>query len=169
MTHHLYIAHTLAKQLQTLYRTGSEGELVRTRCENLLDKIQREGLLAKEVYMKRTKNGEYRISKCIKYDLGNGYRLVTIKVRKNLFVPFVGSHDETDLWLEHHKYDDYSVDDPTFIKWDTSGNQQTQTEEPDKSDSEDLAIQDLYEEQLQARIDEKLLKTVFHGLFQKHP
>lgn len=168
MTHHVRIARTLDKKLQTMRRAGKKGELAATQCERLLEQIRREGLLVEEVYRKRTKNGEYRISNCIKYDLGNGYRLITVKDRQNLFVPFVGGHDETDLWLEHHRYDVYLPDDPAYVDVDIStADCQPKIEEPENLNSEELSIPDAYEEQLLAKMDETLLKSLFPGLFHK--
>ena len=167
VTHHVLVARTLCKRLQTLRRAGKLGERAATQCERLLDQMKREGLMAEEVYMKRTKNGEYRVRNCIKYDLGDGYRLVTIKGGQNLFVPFVGRHDETDLWLKHHKYDGCHADDLTYMEWDISTDRLPKIEEPENTDSEELIILDPYEEQLLARMDERLLKSIFHGLFQK--
>jgi len=167
VTHRVRIARTLDKKLQAMRRAGKKGELAATQCERLLDQIRREGLLVEEVYRKRTKNGEYRISNCIKYDLGNGYRLVTIKDGQNLFVPFVGGHDETDLWLEHHRYDSYLPDDPAYADEQVCTDCRPKVKESENTDSEELSIQDSYEEQLLARMDETLLKSVFPGLFHK--
>ena len=167
MTHHVLIARTLEKKLLALRQAGKRGRLAVTQCESLLYQMSREGALAEEVYRKRTKNGENRISNCVKYDLGNGYRLVTIKDGQNIFVPFVGGHDETDLWLEHHRYDEYLADNPAFVHEDICISYQPKIKKQKNIDQEEHAIVDLYEEQLLARMDETLLKTVFQGLFQK--
>ncbi len=148
-------------------RAGKMGESAAARCERLLDLIRSKGLMAEAVYGKRTKNGEYRISKCIKYDLGGGYRLVTIKDGQSLFVPFVGDHDETDLWLEHHRYDSYHGDDPAYLSEDICPGDQPQEEQLEIEDSREGEVLDPYEEQLLAKVDETMLKSVFHGLFQK--
>lgn len=167
MDHHVRIARNLEKNLKAMRRAGKKGELAATQCESLLDLIRREGLLADAVYSKRTKNGEYRISNCTKYNLGNGYRLVTIKVGQNLFVPFAGGHDETDLWLEHHRYDEYYADDPAYLDEDSCTDYQPKVEETEDVESEELLELDSYEEQLLAKVDTTILKSVFQGLFQK--
>lgn len=51
----------------------------------------------------RTNHGESRIHKCVKYDLGNGWRLITQQTDKLCIFLFVGSHDDADQWLERHK------------------------------------------------------------------
>lgn len=46
-----------------------------------------------------TNNGESRIKNCSKYDLGDGYRLVTVQSGDVVIFCYVGSHDDTDKWL----------------------------------------------------------------------
>ena len=50
-----------------------------------------------------TKHGESRIKHCIKYDLNDGYRLVTIKEKKQVLLCFVGTHDDSEKWLDKNK------------------------------------------------------------------
>ena len=57
-----------------------------------------------------TNNGEKRIKNCVKYDLGDGWRLVTQQTANQCVFHFVGSHDETDKWLDGHKGDRIAVD-----------------------------------------------------------
>ena len=47
-----------------------------------------------------TNNGESRIRGCVKYDLGGGYRLVTVQTKNFVALCYVGSHDDVDRWLE---------------------------------------------------------------------
>jgi hypothetical protein len=50
-----------------------------------------------------TKHGELRIKGVIKYDLGSGYRLVTLKQDGLFFLLFVGSHDDCHRWIENNR------------------------------------------------------------------
>ena len=52
---------------------------------------------------KLTKYGENRIKNCQKYDLGGGCRLVTVQKDACIILLYVGSHEETDKWLESKK------------------------------------------------------------------
>ena len=57
----------------------------------------------------RTKHGETRLPNIEKYDLTDGHRMViqlVDGVKKSRAFLFVGSHDETERWLDGHK--DYS-------------------------------------------------------------
>jgi superfamily I DNA/RNA helicase len=50
-----------------------------------------------------TNNGETRIRNCVKYDLGDGYRLVTAQANQLCFLLFVGNHDQVDHYLNTHR------------------------------------------------------------------
>ena len=52
---------------------------------------------------KLTRHGDARIKKCLKYDLGQGYRLVCVKDGRDLYVLFSGSHDSCDTWLDKNR------------------------------------------------------------------
>jgi hypothetical protein len=49
-----------------------------------------------------TNHGESRIKHCVKYDIGGGFRLVTVQTDRMLGLLYVGSHDDTDRWLDSH-------------------------------------------------------------------
>jgi len=50
-----------------------------------------------------THYGELRLKDGIKYDLGNGYRLVLSLGEDCLYVHCVGSHDQCNKWLERNR------------------------------------------------------------------
>ena len=50
-----------------------------------------------------TNHGESRLPKCVKYDLGEGWRLVTVQDERTCGLVFVGSHDEVDHFLDQHR------------------------------------------------------------------
>ncbi|MBI9090294.1 MAG: hypothetical protein JEZ12_13840 [Desulfobacterium sp.] len=52
---------------------------------------------------KLTRHGDARIKKCLKYDLGQGYRLVCVKDGRDLYVLFSGSHDSCDTWMDKNR------------------------------------------------------------------
>jgi len=49
-----------------------------------------------------TKYGEKRLKNCRKYDLGCGYRLITLQRGGKVFITFLGTHDECQRWLENN-------------------------------------------------------------------
>jgi hypothetical protein len=50
-----------------------------------------------------TRNGEGRIKGCRKFDLGAGYRLVTLKQGNDLYLLYAGTHDECGRWIENNR------------------------------------------------------------------
>ena len=53
--------------------------------------------------VKKTKHGETRIAKCVKYDLYDFYRLVTIQDGNAITLLFVGNHDDEEAWLDQNR------------------------------------------------------------------
>ena len=50
-----------------------------------------------------TRNGETRIKNCTKYELGDGYRLVTIELGEVVVFCYVGGHEDSMKWLDANK------------------------------------------------------------------
>lgn len=164
MIRYLHHSMSLPKHLRGLRKAGKKGELAVCKYEAILNDIKQYGCQCEAVFSKRTRNGEGRIKNCVKYDLGGGYRLVTIRVDAHLFICFVGSHDETNQWIEHHRYDDLIPGDPLYCceeRMAQANAESAAAHEDDKmSGSEDC-----YENDLAARLDESQLKSIFQGLF----
>lgn len=162
--HNLCCATSLRDQLEELKMAGKKGKIAATRCCEILDSLRKEGISAQYLHLKRTKNGEARVNKCIKYDLGNGYRLITIRCGEHLFIPFVGTHDKADLWLEHNRLGDISGKSGLYdIEKITGAHQETVTTATRPATS---SCRDEYEEDLLSRIDDSLLRYVFKGLVE---
>ena len=49
-----------------------------------------------------TNHGESRIPNCVKYNLGDGWRLVTQQTDKACIFVYVGDHEDVDRWLNNH-------------------------------------------------------------------
>lgn len=165
MIEYLQCSRIFEKQLKTLRRSGKKGEWAASQCETILQNIRAKGLLTNEVFCKRTKNGEYRISNCVKYDLGNGFRLVTIRSGSHLFIPFVGSHDETDQWLDSHKQYEFKPGDPAYRREPVLGVEKSDQADQEQEKQLSKELTDPYEEQLLERVDDAMLRQVFKGLY----
>jgi hypothetical protein len=63
-----------------------------------------------------TDHGENRIKNCIKYELGDGWRLVTHQSDKTCTFLFVGDHEDTDRWLDSHKGEAIGVRDRHLVR-----------------------------------------------------
>ncbi|MBK1829605.1 DEAD/DEAH box helicase [Verrucomicrobiaceae bacterium R5-34] len=57
-----------------------------------------------DVSNKLTKHGETRIKHCVKYDISNdAHRLVTVHTDNFIYLLYVGTHEQTDKWLDKNK------------------------------------------------------------------
>lgn len=61
--------------------------------------------------LKETNKGESRIDSCVKYDLGDGVRLITVQENGICALLFVGKHDECEKWIKRNKRFKLSVDE----------------------------------------------------------
>lgn len=162
----LHFTRALDRQLAVLQRAGKKGEKAIHHFERICELLRSEGIEVEELFAKRTKNGEYRLKYCVKYDLGSGYRLITVRLGDRLYLPFVGNHDEADQWLDRQKCDEFEPVEAVYVaeelapprQWSRGCADVVGQQEPEP---------DLYEEQLAAKLDEELLKSMFQGLFQK--
>jgi len=65
--------------------------------------------------LKLTNNGETRIAKARKYDLGDGWRLVTVQDERTCGFIFVGDHDDVDKFLNQHTGSRFGVRDGMLV------------------------------------------------------
>ena len=167
MIRYIHYSWSLPKQLEGLRKAGKKAELAAGKCTTILNEIKENGCQCATVLCQRTRNGEARIKNCVKYDLGGGYRLVTIRVECHLLVPFVGSHDDTDQWIEHHRYDTFSPSKALY-RCEKRTDRAEVAELSDKESIEAEHSHNEYEEELIARLNDGQLKSIFQGLFM-HP
>ena len=97
----LFVSSKVESRIETLKKAGKSGKTLAQKVTGIIDSLAsrdvRSHMDAVESY---TKYGEKRIKNCRKYDLGCGYRLITLQRGKTVFIPFLGSHDECQRWLE---------------------------------------------------------------------
>lgn len=90
----------VSERIAWLRKAGTTGSLLADKAEAIIARLKSgEPWLADRKIAPRTAYGEKRIRKCVKYDLGWGFRLITILRRGCLFICYVGPHDECDRWL----------------------------------------------------------------------
>lgn len=98
------IPRSFRKMLRDLSKSDKVGKSAAQRAEAACTQAS----LSDQIRLERTRNGESRLD-CEKYELGDGYRLVLqrnkVGTEDFLIMLFVGSHAESDIWLElHRKY-----------------------------------------------------------------
>lgn len=157
----IYLDAKLDKQLQALSRAGKKAALAAEQAHDILRKLQAGGF-SHVVAGAITKHGELRIKGCIKYDLGSGYRLVTLKQAMDLLVLYVGSHDDCHRWIENNR--ELPVDKirqrsravPVVQSDELSPPCERKNEMITGEKPEDFFIE----------LDDRQLRTIFRGLIQ---
>ncbi|MDR1855862.1 MAG: DarT ssDNA thymidine ADP-ribosyltransferase family protein [Desulfovibrio sp.] len=88
--------------LNNLWRLGGQSQKIADKVYAILSKIKYgDDNALRELH--ETHHGENRIEHCVKYDIGDGHRLVTIQDRNILLFCFAGAHNLTERWLERNK------------------------------------------------------------------
>ncbi len=165
MLQYLHFSPRFCKQLRALARSDKKGCLAAEQADLIIEAYKSCSVEPEEIKAKRTKHGESRLRNCLKYDLGGGYRLVTLREGVRLFFVCVGSHDDTDLWLEKNRgYGIGSEFHPEFFE--TIPLLKPEGEGGDKGEAlPDGDHDDLYEDDLLSRVDEKTLRQLFASFY----
>ncbi|MBL4903403.1 MAG: hypothetical protein JKY62_12245 [Desulfocapsa sp.] len=146
------------KQLQAMEKVGKNERNAARRARKIISRLQGDPIdVAAE--NKRTRHGELRLTQCRKYDLACGFRLISLKRDSRLIFCYIGNHDDCQRWIENNReYKDDMESVPLALK------------RPDDEQAVPVVTgrveedRDEYEEQLMARIDEQMLRTIFSGL-----
>jgi putative component of toxin-antitoxin plasmid stabilization module len=154
---------TFDRSLDELRRKGGIASVVAKKADVLISRIMRAEEKGVREQFRLTRNGEYRIKYCRKYDLGSGYRLVFLQRGPYLVLLYAGSHDECFRWIERNKGLSYETEDTIHAI-------QVICNAPRKDDSvlsgvlEEESFVDEYETALMSRIDDNILRKIFSGL-----
>ncbi|WP_054029356.1 hypothetical protein [Desulfatitalea tepidiphila] len=102
MIRHVHLDPRINKSLELLRRSGKKAALAAARAEKIIQRM-RQGHLVPDRIGTITKHGELRIKGVMKYNLGAGYRLITFKTGRRLFLLHVGTHDDCHRWIENNR------------------------------------------------------------------
>ncbi|MEW6258387.1 MAG: hypothetical protein AB1547_00610 [Thermodesulfobacteriota bacterium] len=90
------------KQLDTLRKGNRKAQIAAREADEIIARLIQERRIP-DCLHEATKSGEQRLKNCLKYDLGCGYRLITLRQEDCLHIAFIGTHDECDRWLINKK------------------------------------------------------------------
>lgn len=102
MIEHIHVDPKLKKCLAELKKGSRRAGLAADRVETIISELKR-GETPPGAVCAFTRNGETRIKGCRKYNLGAGYRMVTLKQDNDLYLLFAGTHDECGRWIENNR------------------------------------------------------------------
>lgn len=102
MIENIHVDPKLEKCLSVLRKGSRRACLAADRTESIIEELKCGETPPGEI-CNFTRNGEGRIKGCRKYDLGAGYRLVTLKQDSDLYLLYAGTHDECSRWIENNR------------------------------------------------------------------
>ena len=105
-----------------------------------------------------SKSKDARIRNLCKYNLGSGYRLICIKKKYNIYVLFVGSHDQCDTWLDKHRKRKPHKNELSMNIFDVD------TSEISTSETLNTIAENKYDHFIVPEISQQDLRRVFLGL-----
>lgn len=98
----IHLDPKLEKCLETLRKASRRACLAADRVDAIITALETGDTDVAQVCA-FTRYGESRIKGCRKFDLGAGYRLVTLKQDNDLFLLFAGTHDECTRWIDNNR------------------------------------------------------------------
>lgn len=154
------------KRLQALSKEEKKAAIAAAKAEEILCQLKNQGHIRPEKVSGIRIYIENRIKNCFKYDLGSGYRLITVKEGEHLFILFIGNHNDCARWTENNK--DLA---PCLIKHRCTTFSVANSELDPEEHYEDAASAEAFgadvdedEEDPLADLDDKILRRIFCGL-----
>lgn len=149
-------------------KADKKGILAAQQAEAIIDEVRHNGGdIPLTVSLKRTKHGERRAQNCEKYDLGGGYRLITLLDGACLYIAFVGTHDEVDLWFKKQRGIGLNSS-LGLVEIVPPKDRETENRQEEAAFSKINPEEDMYERELLNRVDDATLRHVFSGFYQGH-
>lgn len=145
------------ERIRQFYHDGGTALAAAKKAEEIIRRIIDDGRRSGLSFGRRTRKGELRIKHCVKYDLGNGYRMVCLKKERRFIALYIGTHDECCRWIARNKDLVYDISRATC--------ETIATKEPvapvDTEEEDPVAA---YERELLGKIDDRILRKIFRGL-----
>ena len=157
---YIKVSAKVEDRIDALNQSGKTGKVIAGKALNIIENIK-SGAIPEytEQVGTCTKYGEKRIKNCHKFDFGSGYRMITLHNSDSgiIFIPFLGTHDECQRWLENNR----RIKDISAGKGTTFCIRARDTEDPDSSyDARD----DFCEDEVSMNLSEQDMQIVFCGL-----
>jgi hypothetical protein len=159
----LHVSKKVEDRIEQLKKAGKAGKALAQRAQSIIENLA-SGTAPNTAGAagSLTKYGEKRIKNCLKYDLGCGYRLITLQRGQTLYIPIFGDHDECRRWLEDHsRLKAYDAGKGTVFQ--IASVQQRQRDSAGISPDSRV---DSVEEDGDEKITDRQLRIVFRGLVE---
>jgi hypothetical protein len=132
----IFVSRRVEVSIKELRKTGKTGINLADKAEKVID-ILASGAAqnSSAIIGTTTKYGEKRIQKCQKYDLGCGYRLVTVHQGETLYIPFLGTHDNCQRWLANNHLNNLAAGSGVSISIQQDRNQMEKSSQESACDT----------------------------------
>jgi len=155
-----YCTNLFDRKHELLRRTDKKGAAAAERAEKLICDIVNGDLSAEELLTKQTKNGEMRLHNCRKYDLGSGYRLISVRNKVGWCFIFIGTHDDCDRWLDKRREYGLILKTELLRSIKISRKQAATVDVP----AELVQAEAEYEAYIASKLDDETIRYLFRGL-----
>jgi len=158
----VYISPKVENRIESLKKYGKAGNSLAQKVIRIIESLT-SGVIRSPIdsISRYTSYGENRIKNCRKYDLGCGYRLITLQRGQKIFIPFFGTHDECQRWLENNSRLK-KVPDANGTLFQIPDQQPLTS--PKKADS--AGIEENTEDDVMLKLSDKDLRRIFSGLVE---
>ena len=161
MIRFIHLERRFEKELEALEKRGEKEAAAARNAEELIAALTQNGPPDLKKAGKLTGWGEKRIEGCIKYDLGEGFRMICFRRGETFFVSYIGTHDGCHNWLDHFsgRHNWVAKENGTTLPV-----QMAEPAENLETPSENEALEKDYDGLLMEEIVEKTLRKIFSGL-----
>ncbi len=160
---YIKISAKVERRLEDLKQSGKAGKIIAEKITTIIENLKSDPFSdAGNTSFNFTRYGEKRLKYCRKIDLGCGYRLIILQKDSTLIIPFLGTHDETQRWLEtNNKSKMIGEGKGIFISCDSNKGLFS----TDLSNDDD-GYMDENEDEYPVNLSEQDLRIVFRGLIE---
>jgi hypothetical protein len=160
MIRYVHQSPKFVKHLAALGNGGKQTAIIAQKAESILRLLLNQGYILPDQLGATNRYMDRRIRNCTKYDLGGGYRLITVKESEHLFILYIGPHDDCCRWIANNK--ELVL---RFVKNRCTTYAITDTETRHKNTFSVSAYrQDDPEEDLPKGLEDKELRQIFCGI-----
>jgi hypothetical protein len=160
---YVHISDRVERRIRELKRSGKAGCVLAAKAARIIESLV-SGAVCHHMdpIGSYTKYGEKRIKNCRKYDLGCGYRLITLQRGAKVFIPFFGTHDECQRWLEGNSRLK-KITPRSGTVFEISSDNRSSARSPRE---DDILFEEDADDELLQKLTDKILRRIFSGLVE---
>ncbi|SCY37243.1 hypothetical protein [Desulfoluna spongiiphila] len=162
MIRFIHLTHQFEKQLSAMKRSSKMAVAASRKADAIINRLAANGMSPLNEAGKLSHHGERRIRHAVKFDIGKGYRMLAVKKNEQLYLLFVGAHDNCAAWVENNR----GLENPGELTRIRTLTAALPRNEPPAGP--DLSPEPDYDDLLLARVTEQDLCVVFQGLRRRN-